>query len=309
MMIHYTKSLIPKWLITLMKTFLYATTLCILSAASGLAQKKSPLQTSYHHQLRNDDGGNGSVSVDRFSFRGGVPLITEEDNILAVGFRYAMDRYDFNGTNAEWQAIHHANIGLASRWQVNDNWLWGNYAVAGISAEEGSDMGDGLNFNFISIAEYKFNDRLIIGPGVVIASQLDQGINVIPIIAIKWQISDEWTFASGPSEVAAAGANVYFEYTPKALSEKWMFTSGFSYGSKNFKIDDNSFVTDGSGEERIASAYLAASFKMDSGVKISAVGGYHFLQSYSIFDNNGSELSKEILEDAPYFGIAIGFEF
>ena len=292
-----------------MKIFLYTATLCILSAASGLAQKKSPLQTTYLHQLRNDDASTGSVSVDRWAFRGGVPLITEEDNLLAIGFRYAMDRYDFKGTTADWGAIHHANLGLASRWQVNDSWLWGNYAVAGISAEEGSDMDQGLNFTFISIAEYKVNDRLTIGPGVVIASQVDQDINVIPIIAINWQINDEWTFASGPSEVAAAGANVYFEYTPKVLNEKWMFTTGFSFGSQNFKIEDNSTVTDGSGEERLGSAYLAASYKMDSGVKLSAIAGYNFFQSYSIYDNGGNELSKETLEDAPFFGVSVGFEF
>lgn len=292
-----------------MKIFLYSITFCILSAASGLAQKMSPLQTTYLYQLRNDDGNNGSVSVDRFGFRGGVPLITEEDNLLAIGFRYAMHDYDFNGTKADWQAIHLANLGLASRWQVNDSWLWGNYAVAGISAEDGSDMDQGLNFSFISIAEYKVNDRFSIGPGVVIASQVDQDTNVIPIIAIKWQINDEWTFASGPSEVATAGANIYFEYTPKALNEKWMFTTGFSYGSQNFKIEDNSLVTDGSGEERLGSAYLAASYSMDSGVRLSAIAGYNFFQSYSVYDSSGDELSKETLEDAAFFGVSVGFEF
>jgi hypothetical protein len=291
-----------------MKKFLYTSTLCILSAASGLAQKNAPLQTSYLHQLRNDDAG-GSVSVDRWGVRGGLPLINEEDNLLAIGFRYALHRYDFNDTTADWQAIHHGNLALASRWQVNDDWLWANYAIAGISAEEGSDKGGGFNLNYISIAEYKVNDRLTIGPGVVVTSQVDQDIEVIPIIAIEWKINDEWTFASGPSEVAAAGANVYFEYTPEALHEKWMFTTGFSYGSQNFKIASNSTVSDGSGEERLASAYLAASYKMNSGVKLSAIAGYHFFQSYSIYNGGGTELSKEILEDAPFFGVAVGFEF
>ena len=291
-----------------MKKYLYAITLSILGVTSGLSQTSAPLQTTYLHQLRNDDAG-GSVSVDRFGFRGGVPLIIEEGNLLAIGFRYALDRYDFRGATADWESIHHANLGLASRWQVNDGWLWANYAIAGISAEEGSDKDQGFNFNFISIAEYKVSDRLTIGPGVVVTSQVDQDIDIIPIIAIDWKINDEWTFASGPSEVAAAGANVYFEYTPKALHEKWMFTTGFSYGSQNFKITDNSFIADGSGEERLASAYLAASYKMESGVKLSAIAGYHFLQSYSIFDGGGTELSKEILEDAPFFGVSVGFEF
>jgi len=292
-----------------MKIFLSTITLCILSAASGLAQGNSPLQTTYLHQLRNDDASTGSVSVDRWSVRAGLPLIIEEDNLLAIGFRYAMHRYDFNGTTAEWGAIHQTSISLASRWQVNDDWLWGNYATAGISAEEGSDMDKGLNFNFISIAQYKVNDQLTIGPGVGFSSKIDQDLSVFPIIAIKWQINDEWTLASGPSEMAVAGANVYFEYTPKILNEKWMFTTGFSYGSQNFKIEDNSTVTNGSGEERLGSAYLGASYKMDSGVKLSAIAGYNFFQSYSIYDNGGNELSKEILEDAPFFGVSVGFEF
>lgn len=296
------------YLLMTMKLFLCSITFGILASASGAAQQSAPLQASYLYQLRNDDAG-GSVSVERLGMRGGVPLINKEDNLLAIGFRYALHRYDFEDTTADWESVQHMNLGLASRWQVNDDWLWANYAIVGISAENGSDKDQGFNFNYISIAEYKVNERLTLGPGVLVASQVDQDLNVIPIIAINWQMNDEWSFASGPSEVASAGANVYFEYTPEALQDKWMFTTGFSYGSQNFKIADNSFISDGSGEERLASAYLAASYKMDSGVKLSAIAGYHFFQSFSIFDDDGNELSKENLEDAPFFGVTVGFEF
>jgi len=229
--------------------------------------------------------------------------------LLALGFRYALDRYDFDNTTANWKAVHRANLALASRWKINDKWLWANYGIVGVAAEEGSDKDKGFVFNYLSIAEYKVNDRLTIGPGFGIANEIDRDLSIFPIIAIDWQINDEWKMASGPSDVAAAGANVYFEYTPEALQNKWIFTAGFSYSSKNFKLASNPTTADGSGEERLASAYLAASYKLESGVKISAIAGYHLYQSYSVYDNGGNELSKENLDDAPFVGISVGYEF
>lgn len=293
----------------MVKKSLIISALCILGAVSGLAQKRSPLQATYLNQFSNDDAGGGSVSVERFDFRGGVPLIRNEDNLLAIGFRYALDRYDFDGTTADWGSVHYANLGLASRWQVNDRWLWANYGVAGVAAEEGSNKSDGVTFNLISIAEYEVNDRLTIGPGVGISSKIDQDISVFPIIAIDWEINDEWTLGSGPSEVAVAGANVYLECRPKKFDDQWMFTAGVSYSGSTFKLSSNATTADGSAEERMASAYAAASYKMESGVKLSLIAGYHFFQSYGIFDNGGNELSKEILEDAPYVGVSVGFDF
>ncbi|MGJ8657335.1 MAG: hypothetical protein ACSHX6_12880 [Akkermansiaceae bacterium] len=293
----------------MIKNLLTLPALCILCAGSGMAQKKSPLQATYLHQFGNDDASAGSVSIERLDLRGGLPLINKEDNLLAIGFRYALDRYDFDGTTADWGAVHHVNLGLASRWKVNEDWLWANYGVVGYSAEEGSDKDDGLNFNYISIAEYKVNDRLTIGPGVGFSSKIDQDISIFPIVYIEWEINDEWSLGSGPSEVAAAGANVYLEYTPKVLQDKWMFTTGFYYSGSTYKLSSNATTADGSAEERLASVYAAASYTMDSGVKLSLIGGYHFFQSYGIFDNGGNELSKEILEDAPYVGVSVGFDF
>ena len=291
------------------KTLLVISAAIASSACNLYAQASAPLQASFRHQLRNSDEGSGSVSVDRWDVRGGAPLMQKDGSLLALALRYALDRYDFNNTAASWKAVHHVNLGLASRWKINDRWLWANYTVGGIAAEEGSDKDKGFVFNFISIAEYKVSERLTIGPGFGVANEIDRDLTIFPIIAIDWQINDEWRLASGPSDVAAAGANIYFEFTPKALQDKWTFTVGSSFSSKNFKLASNAITADGSGEERLASAYVAASYRLQNGVKISGIAGYHFYQSYSVFDGSGSELSKESLGDAPYVGISVGYEF
>lgn len=293
----------------MIKTIFSLSVLCLLGSLSVLGQDRSPLRATYLNQFSNDSGGGGSVSVERFDLRGGVPLVRDEDHLLALSFRYGLDRYDFDGTAADWGSVHYVGLGLASRWRVDDRWLWGNYGRLGIAAEEGSNKSDGVNFNLISIAEYKVSERLMIGPGLGVSSKIDQDVSVFPIVAIKWDINDEWTLGSGPSEVAAAGANVYLEYRPKRFDDQWVFIAGFSYSGNTFKLASDAARDDGSAEERLASAYAAASYKMESGVKVSLIGGYHFFQSYEIFDGAGDELSKEILEDAPYVGVSVGFEF
>ena len=211
----------------MIKTSLAITTICVLSTFNSFAQNRAPLRTTFLSQLRNEDA-SGSVAVQRFDIRGGVPLIQQEGNLIALGARYAFDQYDFEGTTADWDNVNNADVGLAWRWQFSDRWLWANYGALSLGLEESADFSDGLKFNHISVLEYKWNDHLIIGPGIGIADKIDQGITVFPILAFQWNINEGLLFGSGPSDVSATGANIFLEYTPESLDENWVFTTGVS---------------------------------------------------------------------------------
>lgn len=292
----------------MIKLTLAISSLVVLGALDSHAQGRAPLRTTFLNQLRNDDAG-GSVSVERFDLRVGAPLILNDNVLLALGVRYSFDQYHFQDTTADWGDIRNSDVGLAWRWRLSDRLLWGNYGNIGLGVEEGADTSDGIKFNHISILEYKWNDKLTIGPGLGISDKIDQGVSVFPIIAFEWEINDDLTLGSGPSDVSAAGANLYLEYTPQSLGERWIFTTGFSYSGNSFKLAETAGDQTSSAEERLASAYAAVSYKWESGAKASLIGGYHFFQSFETFDGSGDVLSKDILEDAPYVGISVGLEF
>ena len=291
----------------MIKLPLAITTICVLSIFNSFAQNRAPLRTTFLSQLRNEDA-SGSVAVQRFDIRGGVPLIQQEGNLIALGARYAFDQYDFEGTTADWDNVNNADVGLAWRWQFSDRWLWANYGALSLGLEESVDFSDGLKFNHISVLEYKWNDHLIIGPGIGIADKINQGITVFPILAFQWYINDGLLFGSGPSDVSATGANIFLEYTPESLGKNWVFTTGVSYSDNTFALANAGSVAR-SGEERLGSAYGAVSYKWNNGAKLSLIGGYHFFQSFETFNGDGDLLSKEILEDAPYLGVSFGVEF
>lgn len=286
-------------------------TLTALAASATLlqAQSNSPLQALYIEQLSNSDDSNGSVSVRRWSARGGIPIIKEEDLLIAFGFRFSRDTFDFENTVTDWESINSIDVGFGTRWQVNDRWRLGNYGTIGTSAEEGANPGDSIQFDYISIVEHHFSENFKIGPGVGFSNDIDRGVNLFPIIYISWQINDEWKLSSGPSDVSATGANIFFQYTPKALGNSWIFTTGASFSSSNFAIQDNDGTNAQSAEEELASTYVALSYKLESGLKFSAVGGYHFSQDYTTFDGSGTELSDDDFGGAPYLGLTIGFDF
>lgn len=108
--------------------------------------------------------------------------------------------------------------------------------------------------------------------------------------------------------MSAAGANVYLEYRPESLGERWVFTAGVSYSGNTFKLAEVAGDPASSAEERLASVYGAVSYKWER-AKISLIGGHHFFQSFETFDGSGDELNKEILENAPYLGVSVGVEF
>ncbi len=291
-----------------MKYFWVLMGMSVLCCLPCEAQKKSPLQASYMHQFGGDDGG-GSVTVDRWSMRGGVPLILDDGNLLALGFRYSMSDYDFDGTLAEWGRVNRGMLGLASRWRVNDEWLWGNYGAVGFAAEEGARVEDGISFSFVSMGEYRFSDRLMMGPGVGVSGKIDRGMSIFPVIAIKWDISDEWMLASGPSEVAETGANLYLDYRPRVLGDRWVFSVGGSFGSQSFKLDASHSGAPESGEEKLGTAYAAASYQLERGLKFSLVSGYHFYQSYETYAGDGGVMSEEDLGGSMFVGVSVGVDF
>jgi len=290
----------------MIKTLINLTTIAILSSSLLHASDRSPFKLSSTHFLRGSDDGSGSVTVDRFDARGGLPLYIKDKTLIALGFRYALDRYNFNNTEANWGAINRTDVGLAYRWAINDRWLWSNYSIAASAVEEGASSAGSFLFNHITIAKYTVNDRLTLAPGFIASNDINKGIDIFPLVIVDWEFNDELKLGSGPSDVSSSGANAYLTYTPKSLNSKWIFTAGLEYSSRNFVLAD---IEDGSGEDRRAAAYVAASYKLDNGLKFSAVAGYNFYQNIRTLDSQGNDLSEENLDDAPYIGISLALSF
>jgi len=233
-----------------------------------ISQNNNDQNNTHTHSascLRNSFAGTiklttSSSSVRRWSARGGIPIIKEEDLLIAFGFRFSRDTFDFENTVTDWESINSIDVGFGTRWQVNDRWRLGNYGTIGTSAEEGANPGDSIQFDYISIVEHHFSENFKIGPGVGFSNDIDRGVNLFPIIYISWQINDEWKLSSGPSDVSATGANIFFQYTPKALGNSWIFTTGASFSSSNFAIQDNDGTNAQSAEEELASTYVALSY-------------------------------------------------
>ena len=93
----------------MIKTTLVISALIVLDA---FAQNRAPLRTTFLNQFRNDDN-SGSVSVERFDLRGGLPLVKEENVLLALSLRYSFDQYHFQGTTVDWGDIRNSDVGLA----------------------------------------------------------------------------------------------------------------------------------------------------------------------------------------------------
>ena len=82
-------------------------------------------------------------------------------------------------------------------WKADER--WNLFAVPTIRwfAEEGADLGDGQIGGLIAAASYRVNDRLSVGPGFGVFSELENEVDWFPILAIDWKLTDDLALRTG----------------------------------------------------------------------------------------------------------------
>ena len=143
-------------------------------------------QIGYLHQFDTDMDNSGSFSVNRANVRAGVSRVFDRNRITGLSFGYGYDGYDFSDTAADpWSDIHSLSLALPVRWALADSWDLFLIPTIRSSGESGSSFTDSLSGGGLAGVSYRFGDRLTLGPGFGVLSQIEDDVSVFPILLMK----------------------------------------------------------------------------------------------------------------------------
>jgi hypothetical protein len=281
---------------------------CICLTCSVFGQGKDPVSVGFLHKIKGDIDNGSEVSIDRWSANAGLPIFKDDaGSFAAFSATYSIDIYDFTGAFQPWEEVRMFSVGLPVHWRINDKWRWASVLRFGSALEDGAETSDSYTWGVVTSIDYRVNDSLVIGPGISYFERLEDDASVFPILSIRWDFADKWQLATGPSEGANSGANVFVKYD---ACDKWDFIGGLFFQNNRFRLSSsNAAAPDGVGEESTVAVYGVAKYYASETFSLSLMAGMSLGNEYNLFDNVGTSLVEVDADATPFVGFRANYEF
>ena len=262
-------------------------------------------------QMDTDIDGGGRFSVKRFFVQSGTTYSSGEGNSLSFVVDYRFDSYDFSGKTVfggrqPWDDVHSFRFSIPCRWKINENWVGLISPTLHYSATNGIDFNDAVTGGGLAAFSYRYSDRLSIGAGLGLQSQLEDNTQLIPILLVQWKITDTLSLQSGRGTGTTPGPGLTLTWQPR---EKWSFSFGGSYQELRFRLHDKQTVSNGVGEHRSFPIFTGIEYRFNPKTAISLIGGIEAGGELSMADSEGRTVIEENHDHALFLGISFSARF
>lgn len=289
--------------------------LCLAGAGVAVAGPPDPWRWSVDagllHQAETSLDTGGDVKVDRFFARGGGSRKMGDDLRVGVSLGLGQDRYDFSGASGfggldPWERVRRVRLSAPVQYKVNDDWMLFGSPSLRFDAESDASLGDGQTIGLIAGASYRVSERLTLGPGLGISSELEDDMSIFPLLIVDWEITDNLRLETGGHTAAMGGPGLQLRWT---YSPAWEFAIGGRYEKRRFRLDDTGVAPGGVGEDKAVPVYGFARFSLSKDAELMVLAGARVAGSLRVENAAGQGISESDLSTAPFFGGSVRLRF
>jgi hypothetical protein len=261
----------------------------------------------------------GDVTVDAWSTRLGIRYAWPRGFSAGITAGVGEERFNFDpnpgpsptetnafSTSAPWSNIRNARLSAPLFWRPNQRWNLFAVPTLRWNAEQGASLDDGRGGGLLAAASYRVNDRLSIGPGFGVFSELEDDNSWFPILAIDWRITDRLSLSTGRGFAASQGPGLALRWD---VSDQWNLSLGGRYEKDRFRLDDRGVAPGGVGETTSTTLYLVATRNIGRLGTVSALTGVDLNGALRLEDAAGDLLDRTDVDDAPFIGVTMKLRF
>ena len=190
---------------------------------------------------------------------------------------------DLDDPNGEFDFIHPSVSGKAAK-RLGEDSRWG-VALVG--------------------AQWRTNDRLSIGLGVLGMNKLADDLLLQPVVIIEWKITDALTFAT--QSWTSRGGTLEFSY---AFDGGWETSIAGGRERERFRLDSNlPAIGEGVGEENSLPITFAVAKNLDNGMRVEIYGGAVLNGELRVEDETGDKVAVSDFDRSWFLGGALTVPF
>jgi hypothetical protein len=265
------------------------------------------------YQFDTDLDEGGSYSSGRYNIQVGQSYAWTRKDTATLALSYSLDSYDFSdgepggiAFGSPWENIHTFSLSTPLRKGIGDNWtafLIPSIRSTGESGAEFSDTVTGGGFTGVS---YKFSDRLTIGPGIGVFTQLEESTSIFPVLIVNWKITDKLSLETGRGLAATLGPGLTLNYK---ATPKLRLGVGGRYEKLRFRLDKDGTVADGIGEDSSFPLFANATYNINRKSSVSLVAGLETGGELKVENNKGHSIIEESSDPGVFTGITFKARF
>ena len=205
-----------------------------------------------------------------------------------------------------WGDINTLSFGVPISWGLDDKWTLFVIPNVRLTAERGARLGDSVQGGGFAGASFRVNDRLTIGPGVGVVTQIGDSPDVFPVLLVNWKITDSLSLETGRGLGATLGPGLFLNWE---ASGKWRFSLGGRFERLRFRLNDDGIAPEGVGEDRSFPIFVGVTHRFNRQVQASFSGGVELGGRFKLDDENGNEIIEEDYDTAGFVGITFRYRF
>jgi len=272
----------------------------------------SLIRGGYVYQLDSDlDNSNGSFTADRFFIQPEIRYSPERTTSYSFSFGYGYDAYNFEGDKGfgalhPWSDIHSFRLSAPIRFTKGSDWSFFIAPTLRITGESGVDLNDSLTGGVFAGFAYRINERLTIGPGVGLISQIEDDASIFPVLIINWKITDSLSLETGRGLGATLGPGISIKWQ---MSENWALTLGGRYEKLRFRLGDRAETPNGIGQDASFPIFGGVTYNITPSVRLSLICGIETSGELQLEDQDGNVLEEQDYESAAFGGFSFYFHF
>ncbi|HKJ15671.1 MAG TPA: hypothetical protein VJ988_12535 [Desulfobulbales bacterium] len=270
------------------------------------------IRGGYVYQFDTDlDNSNGSFTADRFFVQPGIRYAPDHTRSFSLAFGYGYDGYDFTGENSfgalqPWDDIHTFRLSTPIRFTKGQNWSFFIVPTLRVTGESGADLNDSLTGGGFAGFAYRLSERLTIGPGIGIISQIEDDASIFPVLIINWKITDTLSLETGRGLGATLGPGISLNWR---MTNQWHLALGGRYEKLRFRLDDKAEAPDGIGQDKSFPVFGGITYNFNSSARVSLIGGFETAGELQLEDRNGNVLEQQDYESAKFLGFSFYSRF
>jgi hypothetical protein len=269
------------------------------------------LRGGYVYQSDSDIDNGVSFTANRLAIQGGLSYSPDYRLSVSLALGYGFDGYVFSGDEGfsrlrPWDNIHSFSISTPVRWVYDQEWSVFVIPMLRSTAESGIDLDDALTGGGFAGFAYRFSDRLTIGPGIGVMTQIEDDPSVFPVLLVNWKITDRLSLSTGRGLGATLGPGLILGWK---AAQNWDFSLGGRFERLRFRLDKKGNAPGGIGQDRSFPLFGGVTHSFSPRAKASLLGGVELGGELLLEDETGNRIVKVDYAPAGFVGFTFSYRF
>jgi hypothetical protein len=263
-----------------------------LSAAVVAQPRQAPGETSVSVGVTGLNQFNTRI-VDSGSFNwwdasANVNVTRQVTSAFSAGVsaRYNYQKWSWSGLDgqAPWTSINTPGLGMNFGYSPSPEWRLGFAPSIEWSGETGTGTGGTATYGAVMSVARTFSKDLTLGVGAGVFRQIDQ-TKVFPYLLVNWNITDKLRLSNPLPAGPSGGAGLELSY---ALSDRWTLGGGGAYRTYRFRLNENSPVANGIGQNSFVPVFARLSYAIDRTSRVDLYAAATTAGRLSATDSTGT---------------------